>query len=703
MKRLLLILSLAFIAISCEEDQIIPAIEGPALTLSVAPAAYTDAEGTGADIQLTNVMEMGLYEFDQSVSIFTNSNRKFTTETGESYTGYSQSNDGWSTNGKTLYGYMPYSVAVSSVTSYAFELPTQFVQDVEAPLAHVAANNFMVCTAEVGSGSNPSSLQFVPQSCLLSYKFTNNTEGAFTISKLVFSNNAVTIPTKGVYNFRDSSLALEGSAANIQLTLSEPAVLEIGETFEASIPICAFTAPRNSTTTLEVTTDRGTVPIKKALKADFTYETGKYYAQNIDVTEKTYLIPAEVNLPEKQNSFIVTPSDKKGVETHLLIPVTRVNDFWASRNPDNVIDEDTPWVAEIIWKDFDFENKVLYMTEEGNYGFGTIDRISLTLNKVDSGQWGNALVGIKKADAQGNPIGDYLWSWHIWVSDVTTETAVSVNASQPGALLMDRHLGAKSANKADGVLTQGLLYQWGRKDPFIGTSAIAYAAGETPVAAQTNYTWPAPIAFEASFGKVSASAAPLEYAVTHPTTFITRSHVSWAWLNYTQASTSDFTYKLWMATADSGTAEKKTIYDPCPKGWRMPIQAAYGDGTANISNNVATNANMSGWVWDDTNKGYEVNGIWFPAQMGRTARTGGYGPDTEGSSNTADTETYADPTSIAFVVWTGQGSSYTFGGTARSMSRHLYFTKDVIQPQLRGAGRANANPVRCMRYTAEDE
>ena len=164
-----------------------------------------------------------------------------------------------------------------------------------------------------------------------------------------------------------------------------------------------------------------------------------------------------------------------------------------------------------------------------------------------------------------------------------------------------------------------------------------------------------------------------------------------------------FTYKLWMATADNGSAEKKTIYDPCPKGWRMPIQAAFGDGSANISSNVATNDKMSGWVWDDTNKGYEVNGIWFPAQMGKTARTGAYGFDAEGSTNTADAETYADPTSNAFVVWTGQGSSYTFGGTARSMSRHLYFTKDVIQPQLRGAGRANANPVRCMRYTAEDE
>ena len=69
MKRLLLILSLAFIAISCEEDQIIPAIEGPALTLNVAPAAYTDAEGTGADIQIANTMEIGLYEFDKSASL----------------------------------------------------------------------------------------------------------------------------------------------------------------------------------------------------------------------------------------------------------------------------------------------------------------------------------------------------------------------------------------------------------------------------------------------------------------------------------------------------------------------------------------------------------------------------------------------------------------------------------------------------------
>ncbi len=705
MKRFLLILSLVLVIASCEEDQNFrPAVEGPELTVALGSAVYTDASGTAEAIPLQSAGDIGLYEFDNKVSIFTNSNRKFTPDANNNFTGAAQSSEGWSENGRTVYAYMPYNMYTNSVRSCDFEIPVTFTQDVENPDSHLSEGTFMVSTSDVNNGAKISTLDFTPQTCLLRWTFTNNTNGEFTVDKLKYSNSSGNIPTKATYNFRESALSVSGAASAMQVSLSSPVTLAVGESLTISLPMCPMTASVGSTITTEVSTDRGPLVFDETLKEERTFEAGKYYAVAENVTERTYFRPVVVNLPEKQNSFIAVPSNNPEIETFLMIPVTRVNEFWSGVDATSTIEDDTKWVAEIIWKDFDFENKVLYMEDEGKSGTGTIDRIKVILKKSAADQWGNAVVGVKKADAQGNPTGDYLWSWHIWVSDVTTETAVSVNASQPGALLMDRHLGAKSANKEDGVLAQGLLYQWGRKDPFIGTSAISYADGVKPSAAQTNYTWPAPIDFVTSFGQVNNSKNPLAYAVSHPTTFIMRSDVSWAWLNWQQASTSDFTYKLWMATADSGTAEKKTIYDPCPKGWRMPIQAAYGDGTANISDNVPTNANMTGWVWNDTYRGYEVNNIWFPAQIGLNGRTGGYGADaTTGSDDITNAEAYEDPTQKAFVVWTGQGSSLTISGTARSLSRHLYFTKDVIQPQLRGSGRANANPVRCMRYTAEDE
>lgn len=695
MKRLLLIFSLALIIASCEDDQNInPAVEGPALTVAVGSAAYTDVDGTELDIQLTSFGDIGLYEFDKTMSIFTNSNRKFTPDENNNLTGSAQSDEGWSENDRTVYAYMPYSAVVNSVQTCEFELPVAFTQDVENPDSHWMEGTFMVSTAEINTGSGLGSLDFTPQTCLLRWTFTNRTNGEFTIDKLKYGNSAGNIPTKVSYNFREGTLSVSGAAAALQVSLSTPVTLAAGESLTISLPMCPMTAQKGTTVSVEVGTDRGPLNFDETLKEDFTYESGKYYAKNEVVTERTYYKPVVVNLPEKQNSFIAVPSDNTEIETFLMIPVTRVNDFWTDIDAANTIGDDTPWVAEIIWKDFDFDDKVLYMEDDGKNGTGTVDRIKVILKKSADDQWGNAVVGIKKADTYGNPTGDYLWSWHIWVSDVTN-TSVVLNSKQEFAV-MDRHLGAKSADKEDGVLAQGLLYQWGRKDPFIGTAKNWYAAGETPAAAKTNYTWPVPIDFVTSFGEVSDSKNPIIYAVQHPTTFIKRSHKSWAWLNYEQKSTSNFTYTLWHGT-------NKTIYDPCPKGWKMAAQKTYGESGANISSNVANSSEMTAWIWDDTYKGYSVSDLWYPAQMGMNGRTGGYGPDAAGSDDIANAAEYDDPTLKAFVVWTGQGSALTISGTTRSLSRHLYFTPEVIQPQLRGSGRANANPVRCMRYTAEDE
>lgn len=56
------------------------------------------------------------------------------------------------------------------------------------------------------------------------------------------------------------------------------------------------------------------------------------------------------------------------------------------------------------------------------------------------------------------------WSWHIWMSDVQDQP---IN----GYGFQDRNLGANalSANEPASI---GLLYQWGRKDPFIGTRVM---------------------------------------------------------------------------------------------------------------------------------------------------------------------------------------------------------------------------------------
>lgn len=75
--------------------------------------------------------------------------------------------------------------------------------------------------------------------------------------------------------------------------------------------------------------------------------------------------------------------------------------------------------------------------------------------------------------------------------------------------MMDRNLGATSAIPGD-VGALGLLYQWGRKDPFLGSSSI-----RRNKEALSTISWPLPVVSTSNTGTI-------EYSITHPTTYITK-------------------------------------------------------------------------------------------------------------------------------------------------------------------------------------
>lgn len=148
---------------------------------------------------------------------------------------------------------------------------------------------------------------------------------------------------------------------------------------------------------------------------------------------------------------------------------------------------------------------------------------------------GNAVIAAKDAS------GSILWSWHIWLTDQPVECVYANNAGT----MMDRNLGATSATPGD-VGALGLLYQWGRKDPFLGSSSISDV-----VDAQSTISWPSAIESDALNGTIL-------YATQCPTQFIMCNTINYDWY-YTGDSTTD----------DTRWQSSKTIYDPCPAGWRV--------------------------------------------------------------------------------------------------------------------------------------
>ena len=157
---------------------------------------------------------------------------------------------------------------------------------------------------------------------------------------------------------------------------------------------------------------------------------------------------------------------------------------------------------------------------------------------------------------------------------------------------MDRNLGATSATPGD-VGALGLLYQWGRKDPFLGSSSID--GGDI---ARSTTAWPSAVSSNSSNGTI-------EYATAHPTTFITNNSNDWY---YAGDSSTDNT--RWTTSG-----KDKSIYDPCPAGWRVPD----GDSNGVWSKALGSSSSFS-HIYSSTNNGMNFSGkfgsastIWYPS------------------------------------------------------------------------------------------
>ena len=184
---------------------------------------------------------------------------------------------------------------------------------------------------------------------------------------------------------------------------------------------------------------------------------------------------------------------------------------------------------------------------------------------------GNAVLAAK--DAGGN----ILWSWHIWVPSVaisaTDKTAVI------GGSVMNMNLGALEEVPGSGsatIASLGLLYQWGRKDPFVGA------------AEWKNY--PAKAKVAGSAWTLTKSRVTMADAILHPTVL------------YIDPAQND--NKGWMETPDAtlwNNSGSKTIYDPCPAGYKVPVKKG----------SIWTKTDTD-WTFDATNHVCELSGVRIP-------------------------------------------------------------------------------------------
>ena len=184
--------------------------------------------------------------------------------------------------------------------------------------------------------------------------------------------------------------------------------------------------------------------------------------------------------------------------------------------------------------------------------------------KTVDGVEGNCLVGFTIQ----NQTDAIRWSWHLWVTNYDPDDG-GTTYSANGYEIMDRNLGAKSV--AVPTETMGLYYQWGRKDPFPRPQSFTAPAGSSstiPLYKEQNT--PVPISRVNS----GTLANPLNSSVTSPTMFIYNGNAvqNYDWMG---ANRND---NLW-----NDISGQKTIWDPCPEGWRIPAKQGAGEGNYSIT------------------------------------------------------------------------------------------------------------------------
>jgi hypothetical protein len=164
-----------------------------------------------------------------------------------------------------------------------------------------------------------------------------------------------------------------------------------------------------------------------------------------------------------------------------------------------------------------------------------------------SSNQGNAVIALR------DPFGTIYWSWHIWVVNYDPNTGGTwTNPNNTAYTFMDRNLGATD-NQLN-LASWGLLYQWGRKDPFPG--GVQGTAGYNAF----KYRSLGYVKVTDTSNTVAGAAAGIWESIRKPVTFFKAAGNSW--LPY-------FISTLWDTSTNS-----KTVYDPCPMGWRVPRYVA---------------------------------------------------------------------------------------------------------------------------------
>lgn len=277
--------------------------------------------------------------------------------------------------------------------------------------------------------------------------------------------------------------------------------------------------------------------------------------------------------------------------------------------------------AVLVWSDGFFMFKDIHLDAGKQNLVFTIDSNYM--------QQANAVLAVRDASNR------IMWSWHIWVTERPVYTKIHTLQDyfddSNTYVLMQCNLGwvdgkmvyynqrdltfrftqAGSDKTAELKVRQegatfdykdvgSTYYQWGRKDPLVALKnwdSYEYKDYRLHETGDPDYVY-----------RYETGPTTIGDAIQHPNVFYTRGTTGGADWNF------DNTTTLWNADANGGTLESttsvKTIYDPSPRGFKVPIPRAFAifvGGNTGDGSSSSGKGELNGHIYeDDVHNKYRV-------------------------------------------------------------------------------------------------
>ena len=419
--------------------------------------------------------------------------------------------------------------------------------------------------------------------------------------------------TSGTVSITGSPLfnIISGKTVDIEV-LMVPTTISSGLTFTLTVDGLQKTCTLPAANLKELV--KGTnyvIPIGIGAKKELVLSDEK----NNYVTTTDWIVSPDIGALDNEcpesNCYIVPPNST------IYIPVSRAE----TGNPDNFKPNEN-FTTGFLWTDV----KDLIKPPE---------RVGRLIKVTTNGLKGNAVVYAKKT-----PGNEIVWSWHIWVTDYNPNSTYETLNNHTW---MDRNLGAMDkVCKFSGTEAYGLYYQWGRKDPF-PCSDSSDSDVEKILYGEDGNT------FAINLEEIKDSPNLIN-SIKQPSTFFFSNKEVRDWYARTEALQNN---SLWKTT--------KTIYDPCPVGWKVP------------SNTVMTGFDPNKFGLGSDNREFLYESFHLPITG---ARYHGGGKISNSKRLSYWSATYSRIT-----------ADLTFSGSAYSLP--ISFTDEL--------GRASGCPVRCIK------